>query len=361
VVPEAVRSEKSNRRHSRLRRSRLTSFERALASYQRLTKRTLLELLPQGGPPYLYDLVASYPGRASKGLRAALCFATCAALGGNPRQALNSAVAIELFHNAFLIHDDVQDGSYRRRGEPTLFLEHGVPIAVNVGNATNLLGLRRLMENRGLLGPQCTWKIVEETELMMRRSLEGQALELAWIRDNVCELDVKDYLQMCLKKTSWYSFIYPMRIGGLIAQSGRLEPHQFYTFGWYMGAAFQIQDDVLNLAGAYERYGKEIGGDLWEGKRTLMLIHLLQHCSEPQRSELESFLATPRAKRTSASVRRVYELMLRYGSIEYARSASRHLAGAALLEGLKAFRRVPDSKEKRFILEMVLYVVQRDW
>jgi geranylgeranyl diphosphate synthase type II len=359
-VGEAVQSAAADRVARRSHWHRKT-FERALAKYQKITTRALLRLVPEQGPPYLYDLVPAYPSRASKGLRAALCFATCAALGGNPRQALNSAVAIELFHNGFLIHDDVQDGSYRRRGAATLYRDHGVSIAVNVGNATNLLALRRLMENRSILGPENSWKIVEETELMMRRSLEGQALELAWIRDNVCDLNVADYLQMCLKKTSWYSFIYPMRVGGLIAQSGQLGPNQFFSFGWYMGAAFQIQDDILNLAGTYERYGKEIGGDLWEGKRTLMLIHLLKHCSDYERHNIQRFLASPRAQRTATSVTCIHELMSRYGSIEYARKASRQLAGAALLEGLAAFRDVPDSMEKRFILEMVLYVVDRDW
>jgi geranylgeranyl diphosphate synthase type II len=349
------------RRASHGGRSSALPFERALVQYRKLTKDALLSLVPEEGPPYLYDLVAAYPSRAGKGLRSALCFATCAALGGNPRQALNSAVAIELFHNAFLIHDDVQDGSENRRGAPTLYREHGTAIAINVGNATNLLALSLLMQNRDILGPQTSWRVVQETELMMRRTLEGQALELAWIRDNALDLDVKDYLQMCLKKTSWYSFIYPMRVGALIAQNGQLEPERFCRFGWYMGAAFQIQDDILNLVGEYQKYGKEIGGDLWEGKRTLILIHLLRNCSLQERNELERFLATTRAERSTAAIRRIYSLMERHRSIEYVRRASRQLAGAALLEGLAALRGVPDSPEKRFILEMVLYVVNRDW
>ncbi len=150
------------------------------------------------------------------------------------------------------------------------------------------------MENRGILGAQASWQIVEETERMMTHSLEGQAIELAWIRGNVCDLGVRDYMQMCLKKTSWYSFIYPMRVGALIARPGRLEKDEFCRLGWYFGAAFQIQDDILNLTGDYERYGKEIAGDLWEGKRTLMLIHVLKHCRPQERVRLRRFLARPR-------------------------------------------------------------------
>jgi geranylgeranyl diphosphate synthase, type II len=334
-------------------------FERTLADYRDVTTRALLELIPDHGPPYLYNLVSVYPRRSGKGLRAALCLAACSALGGDVRRALNSAIAIELFHNAFLVHDDVQDGSDSRRGAPTLHMEHGIPVAINVGNATNLLALRCLMENRAILGPKVSWQIMQETERMMKNSLEGQAIEVGWIRNNVCRLRSIDYLRMCLKKTSWYSFLYPLRVGALIAHN-HVEADQFFRFGWYLGAAFQIQDDILNLTGKYRNYGKEIGGDLWEGKRTLMLIHLLQHCSASQRLRLRNFLAQPRGEHAAGDVAWVYQLLERYGSISYARRAARQLAGAALLEGLAAFRGVPDSEHKRFILEMVLYVVNRD-
>jgi geranylgeranyl diphosphate synthase type II len=339
---------------------RFDFFEQTLIRYRDIAVKGLLDLIPEEGPRYLYQLIPVYPSRMGKGLRAALCFATCEAMGGSPRQALNSAIAIELFHNAFLIHDDIQDASEMRRGGPTLYKEHGIGVAVNVGNGTNLMGLQRLISNRSILGPQVSWRIMEETEQMMRLSLEGQAIELGWIRDNACSLRVKDYLKMSLKKTSWYSFIYPMRVGALVAGSRVLGPDAFTRFGWYFGAAFQIQDDLLNLTGSYEKYGKEILGDLWEGKRTLMVIHLLNHCTEKERRNLKRFLGKARDEREQKEVERVFDLMQTYGSLEFARKSARQLAGAALLEAVSAFRGVPDSESKQFILDMVLYVVNRD-
>jgi geranylgeranyl diphosphate synthase type II len=333
-------------------------FERALARYRDRTTRALLAAIPDGGPPHLYDLVSSYPSRGGKGLRGALCLATCEALGGRELNGLNSAVAIELFHNGFLIHDDLQDDSFTRRGAPTMHRHHGAGIAVNVGNATNLLALGRVMDNHRFLGSTAAGLIVEETERMMRHSLEGQAIELGWIHDNVCSLKPRDYLHMCLKKTSWYSFIYPMRVGAIVAE-GRQVPTRFCRFGWYVGAAFQIQDDLLNLTGDYSQYRKEIGGDLREGKRTLMLIRLLALCTPKERRALEQYLETPRTVRTPADVTRVRGLMDRYGTIDFARRASRQLAGAALVEALAAFRAVPDSPAKQFIFELVMYVVNR--
>jgi len=272
---------------------------------------------------------------------------------------LNSAVAVELFHNAFLIHDDIQDESLSRRGADTLYRQHGVGIAVNIGNATNLLALQCILGNRSMLGPQASWLIVQETESMMRQSLEGQAIELGWIRDNVCDLRPRDYLEMCLKKTSWYSFIYPLRIGATVAE-GVQSPNRFCRFGWYLGAAFQIQDDILNLIGKYRKYGKEIGGDLREGKRTLILIHLFNKCSAKEGRSLRGILAKPGSERTSSELEWMYDRIVQYECIEFAKRAARQLAGAAFLEALTAFRGTPDSEYKRFILETALFVISRD-
>lgn len=333
--------------------------EAVLDGYRTLTLDALLAGLPREGPSYLYDLLPSYPRRSGKGLRAALCLATCKALGGSPHRALNTAVAIELFHNAFLVHDDVQDGSESRRGGPTLHAEHGVGIAVNVGNALNLAALGRLLDNHQILGPEVAQAIVAETQEMLRHSLEGQALELAWIRDNACDLTPEDYYRMCLKKTSWYTCIYPCRAGALIAGWGG-DLDRLQRFGWYLGAAFQVQDDLLNLVGSFERYGKEIAGDLWEGKRTLMLIHLLETLDPVERERVRQLLGRPRAERTREEVAWLGERMLTSGSIDYARGCARQLAAAAFAEGLEALAEVPDSPDKRFLLLAALYVVTRE-
>lgn len=333
---------------------------RLLKQYRDLTLEALLGQLPSRSPAYLYDLIPSYPRRPGKGLRAALCLATCKALGGRLDRALNSAAAIELFHNAFLVHDDVQDESESRRGGPTLQAEHGVAIAVNVGNAMNLLALGRLRANREILGPTLAWRILCESEEMMRHSLEGQALEISWIRDNVCELTDDDYYRMCLKKTSWYTCIFPCRVGALVAREGRFDPARLDRFGWYLGAAFQIQDDLLNLVGDYARYGKEISGDLWEGKRTLMVIHLLRILGADDRERVRSFLAKPRRERSAGEVHWLYGLMVEHGSLEFAREAARNLARAALDQGRDALSDIPESEDKRFLLETVRYVIERD-
>lgn len=331
-----------------------------LAKYRDLTLGALLRGLPRDGPSYLWDLLPDYPSRPSKGLRPALCLATCAAVGGDVGRALNTAVAVELFHNAFLIHDDIQDGSEARRGDPTLHSIYGSAIALNVGNATNLLAMQRLRANRELVGGELSWRLFEETETMLRHSLEGQAIELAWIRENVWGLDEADYYRMCLKKTSWYTFLYPCRAGLLLAgvssgNAGRLD-----RYGWYVGAAFQIQDDVLNLAGDYAAYGKEILGDLQEGKRTLMLIELQRVLAGADAERLQTFLAKPRAARADDEVQWVYQRLVENDCIDHARTSAVALAEAAEREIRTALENVQDSPDKEFLLALPRYVISRD-
>lgn len=343
------------------RRERKAMVERWLGDYKRETITALLDFLPTTEPRrYLYDLVPQYPLRAGKGLRPGLCMATCAAFGGARASVLNSAVALELFHNAFLVHDDVEDGSLSRRGLPTLAAEHGLAIAVNVGDAMNVLSIEPLMRNLDVLGPELTWKVFSEIQHMARQSVEGQAMELGWVRDNEVDLVDADYLRMTLKKTCWYTCIHPCRIGALIASRGAIDVDRFNKFGYYMGAAFQIQDDVLNLVADEAKYGKEINGDIWEGKRTLMLIHLLAHASLSERERLRAFLATPRESRRARDVVWVRARMDSYGSIQHARASSQDLAVAALDEFHHAYDDAPLTPEKTFIEGIVLYMIERD-
>jgi geranylgeranyl diphosphate synthase type II len=164
---------------------------------------------------------------------------------------------------------------------------------------------------------------------------------------------------MVLKKTSWYSFIHPVRIGALIARSD-LDLDAFNHFGCFLGTAFQIQDDALNLMGDRNRYGKEIGGDLLEGKRTLILAHLFRQASAHEKDRLRMFLAKPRAQRLPREVAWIYELLRGYGSIEYARNAAREFADGARRELENAFAEATPGSDLNFLRQLLEFMVCRD-
>lgn len=337
------------------------SIASVLECYGEMTRVALCDYLrPQEPRRHLYNLVADYPQRGGRMLRPSLCIATARAFGAEPEDCLRTAVALELLHNAFLVHDDVEDESDERRGRPTLNALYGMPVAVNVGDALTLMGLRAMLDNRERLGPWLSMQLVEETERMVRESIEGQAIELGWRRDNTLHLVEADYLRMVLKKTCWYTTIYPSRAGALIGTRRALSADQFVRFGFFLGAAFQIQDDLLNLRGDPARYGKELTGDIWEGKRTLMLIHLLRSASESERARLGDFLRQSRASRRAEDVEWVLDSMHLYGSLDYAAHVAHSLAGAARHEFELLYAGIPDSADRRFIAALSTWVLRRN-
>ncbi|MGV9798296.1 polyprenyl synthetase family protein [Mycobacterium sp. NPDC003449] len=267
-----------------------------LAACKRACDGELERLYATGrrGTNGLYDLILDYPLRGGKALRPTLSIAICLGLGGRLEAILPTAATLELYHNAFLIHDDIEDESWTRRGAPTLHIDHGIGIAVNVGDAMLSLSLQPLLDNVERIGLGPALRILRAVARMTRRTVEGQAIELDWVRSNEWQLDDADYLAMVELKTSWYSFITPLQVGAIAAGLDADRSAPLEELGRHLGAAFQITDDLLNLRADPEEYGKEIGGDLWEGKRTLMLLRALR-CAEPdERDRAVAILAKRR-------------------------------------------------------------------
>jgi len=335
-----------------------------LTAYGDLARKALLDRMPVEEPQtYLYGPMRDYIKTSGKGLRPALLLATCEAFGGNKDDALIAAAVIELLHNAFLVHDDIEDLSDFRRGRECMHKRIGVPLAINTGDGMQALALRLLRQNLGALGPVAAAHVAEEFDHLLQESIEGQALELGWIRDNRLDVSPADYLNMCLKKTCWYSFIHPMRIGALIARpddvaSGSLNLDDFNAFGFFLGAAFQIQDDVLNLVGSQAKYGKEIGGDIYEGKRTLILGQLGVQADRVEQARLSEFLSRPRQSRSSQDVDWVLARMKHYGCVEYAQAAANDLLDSARQEFEAVFSNTQEVP-RAFLGQFMDYLLER--
>jgi len=332
-----------------------------LEEYGALTREAMTDYLPDWAPgPYLYGPMAEYPRRGGKYMRASLCIATARAFGAAPERAVKAAVAIEMLHNALLIHDDIEDESEERRGQPTLHMMHGLPIALNAGDALAMMSLRPFLDSVREVGPDTVMAMLSDMERMARESAEGQAMELGWRANPAAVVTRDDYLEMVLKKTCWLAAIFPCRIGAMFAPGGHtaLSEDAFIRFGFYFGAAFQIHDDVLNLRGG-EGYGKEACGDLWEAKRTLMLIDVAERLRGQDATRLRDFLAAERADRRAEDVDWLLGEMQACGAIERAYNFSQGLAGAAIHEFNALFADLPDSRDKRFILDLITWTFRR--
>jgi geranylgeranyl diphosphate synthase, type II len=337
------------------------AFADELDRYGAMARRAVHSYLPADGmSEYLRAPAAEYLGRAGKGLRPALCLATCEAFGGTPEQALPSAAALELLHTAFLVHDDVEDDSELRRGEATLHQQYGRALAVNAGDGLAVLALGALRDNEGPLGRRLAARIWSEFDFMARLTVDGQARELGWQRDGRTDLTPDDYLDLIMRKTCWYTTLLPLRVGALIGARGDVDLAAMLRFGFFLGAAFQIRDDILNLVGSPARYGKELLGDLREGKRTLMLIHLLAAAGPRDRAAVAEYLALEPAQRSGEVADRMLAMMLGHGSVAFADEFARGIARSAAVAFEEDLAHMPDSPARRFVRDLVPYMVDRD-
>jgi geranylgeranyl diphosphate synthase type II len=335
--------------------------EERLRTVGRDIRRAMLAAVPDVEPhETLYRLVRSYPSRPGKAIRPALCLSTCRAFGGTEDDALSPAVAIEMLHNAFLVHDDVADGSARRRGRPTLPAEYGTGLALNAGDALAILANQVVRRHARRLDDALADRLLEEFDTMALRTLEGQATELGWQRDAVADLRPEDYLDLIMHKTCWYTTIHPLRVGALLGSRGRADLRPMVRFGFYLGAAFQMQDDLLNLIGDESLYGKEIQGDLREGKRTLVLIHLAAHAMGADRVIVDRYLKCSPAERTPEVIADIRSLIDAYGSIEFTRDYAAGIASSAADAFEAAFAVARPGPDRDFVRALVSYMLDRE-
>jgi geranylgeranyl diphosphate synthase type II len=323
------------------------------------TRAALLRYIEREGGDELYGIAADYPARPAKGMRPALCLATCRAHGGSSESALGAAMAIECLHNAFLVHDDICDGALRRRGQSALHVLHGVPLALTAGDAMAVLALRPLLDDVNALGHELALDVLGEFQHLMQRTVEGQAAELAWRTRSIAELDATAYLRLVLDKTCWYTTIHPCRVGALIGSRGRADLEGIARFGFFLGAVFQIRDDVENVTRCAGAFQKDYGSDIVEGKPTLLLMHLLNTAPAPVCDAVGGLVGQAgecSGAEPEERIEQVVALMERTGSIAYACAFADSLAGAALAEFDAAMGWLPETPDKAFLRSLVLHL-----
>jgi geranylgeranyl diphosphate synthase, type II len=309
--------------------------------------------------PYRY--LNDYPARPGKSLRPVLCLAACGLVGGEIKKALNTAAAIEFLHNSFLIKDDLVDGSDYRRYKETFNRKYGFEFAINGGDALNVVGMTPLIDNLKAIGVRKSLEIIREIHTMAKYSIEGQFMEIHWVKNNVTNLFPNDYLVMAEKKTCWYTCIAPCRTGVIVGAQNVDESNleMITEFARNIGLGFQIRDDILNLTSSFNHYGKETNGDIMEGKRTMMIIHLLNSCTRSERSAVKKILEKKRSKKTTVEVKFIRNLMDKYDSIGFAMDTACRLVqkGKVLLE---EFPLSSNIQWRNFFFDLSDHMVQRN-
>lgn len=328
----------------------MPDIEKLLADKSKLIDAEIAAVFPKHGIANLNDAIWYHLGTGGKRIRPVLAIITCEALGGNSKQALPFAAACEILHNWFLVHDDIEDGDRMRRDKSAVWVKYGLAHGINVGDymAQKVYELILRSKKYGV-SDTVICKLIDAMITTTMKTAEGQAIDLNMRNDD--NPNEKDYMLAVLGKTGYY-FAVPMLGGAIIAGADKKILDKIADFGSKAGPAFQIADDVLDLT---EGKGRgEIGRDIKEGKRSMLVIHCLSKCKQDEKARLIDILNKPPEHTSNEEVAFVKTLFERYGSLDYAKNKAKHLIAEAKVEA----KSLPKELAKSLIL-IADYLIER--
>lgn len=303
-------------------------FEKYLNACADRAGEIINSFIPRGSHPdmetYLYGPLLKYSKNSGKRHRPLICVAACNAVGGEEFRVYSSAAAIEHFHTAALIHDDIADEAELRRGEPCMHLTEGEGLAINAGDLALSIVNGIVMRDPNL-DDSMKVRVALELVGMAQSTVEGQALDIGWARDGRYDITTDDYFAMAMHKTAYYSGAVPLVVGAMVGGASDEVIEGLRSFGLDTGLAFQVQDDLLNLVGTKEAKEKDYRSDITEGKRTLVAVHALHN--SPQNERLIEILSSK--EKNPEILEEAVQIMKDAGSIDYARSYAQDLVSRA--------------------------------
>ncbi len=318
----------------------------AAEKMRRDIEQALAKIVP-AKPASLYDPVRYILGAGGKRVRPLLTGLSAKAAGSGPNTSwISAAVAVELLHTFTLVHDDIMDKAESRRNKPTVHIEYGVDAAILSGDVMIALALQALSRHA-----EHSHELVEEFALGFKRVCEGQAFDKEF--ETRHDISMDDYREMILLKTS--SIFELSAVLGAYAASGRLvEPLR--QFARHTGLAFQMLDDLLDLTADHASFGKTIGGDILEGKRTFLYVEAMDQYSRmtPEEKALMDRIAAHRA--TVLDVPLARNLFEKLGVLATTRSMIQKETERAQ----KALEKVPTQKDRAALVTFSDYLLGRN-
>lgn len=302
---------------------------------------------------YLGNIIEEFLERGGKRLRPYLCFICYKAVGGKDEElAIKISCIPEIIHNGSLIIDDIEDKSDIRRGKPCSYKLYGISLSINAGNFMYFLPFKILREIKAR--KKILVKAYETLIKNMTEIHKGQALDIGWEEHKKMDISIDDYLKMVKYKTGAMART-SAELGALFGGGKKRQIKILGDFGETIGMAFQIQDDILNLAGDIKKYGKEIGGDITEGKRTLMVIHALKKANEQDKNLITGILN--KHTKDEDEIKQAIEIIKKYKSIKYASRFAKRIVEKAKKKIAKS---IPEGEYKEKLKEIADYVIKRE-
>ena len=250
------------------------------SQYIDLIQEELKKLDIPESPSNLYAPISYFLNLKGKKIRPILTLLSAELFGENIEQAKHAALAIEIFHNFTLIHDDIMDEAPLRRGKPTVHEKWNTNIAILSGDVLMI----KAYEQLALCPPDVLPDLITLFNKTAIEVCEGQQMDMDFETREL--VNQEEYIQMIKLKTS-VLLGCALEMGAILANSSQRNKSEIYHFGVNIGLAFQIQDDLLDLYGYGEKVGKQVGGDILANKNTLLRIMAQSHADEEQLKELK--------------------------------------------------------------------------
>ncbi len=304
-------------------------------------------------PEILYEASRHLVLAGGKRLRPFLTMKACEAVGGDARDAVPFAAALEILHNFTLVHDDVMDNDSVRRGAPTVHTKWGVPMAICAGDLLFAKVFEAMVNHapEGMSARRVNICVSKATEATIELC-EGQVLDVSF--PNTGDVSEEDYIAMVGGKTGAL-FRACAEVGAIVGGGKTRQVNALGRFAYEAGIAFQIMDDYLGATADEKTLGKPVGSDIREGKKTLIMIHALRKAKPRQRDKILSVLGKHSA--TPAEIAEVNKILVEIGSLDYAlKKGERYIASAK-----KRFYALPDTQAKKDLLALVDYFTARKY
>lgn len=353
-------------------------MQEVLDEWRPIVESTLAELLPReideaylreffGPASFRYDTRAIQGAladpvwdlldRGGKRWRPIVCLLFLDGFGVTALEYVEYACIPEILHNGTIIVDDVEDGAEMRRGDQALHHRYGTDVALNAGNALYFLPLKILAHNPADLDQERRLTLYDMLMHELNRTHLGQGMDICWHNNPEITIEEAHYLEMCACKTGCLGRM-TARIATIIAEQSPEIEDAAATYAEEMSVAFQIGDDVLDIKHTLDQagdFGKAFGNDIQEGKKTLMVLHSMDHGSAPDAERLAEILRAEQNSREE--IMEAIDIMQSTGSISYATERARSFAEQARsrLDGIGL-----SSKRRDELAAFADYVVERD-
>ncbi|MBL4668905.1 MAG: polyprenyl synthetase family protein [Flavobacteriales bacterium] len=260
-------------------------MHKVISFYINLINETLKERVVKKEPANLYEPIDYTLKLGGKRIRPALLMLANNLFDGNDKTALNSALAIEIFHNFTLLHDDIMDEAPLRRGKPSVYKKWNTNVAILSGDVM-LIESIQLLSKKNHPNLHQVLSIFNTTAIQV---CEGQQLDMDF--EELPNVSIDDYLKMIELKTA-VLLGASLKIGAVISHASSDNSHHIYEFGKNLGIAFQLMDDILDLYGDPEKVGKRIGGDVISNKKTYLLLKAQELATGKAKKDLEFCLSS---------------------------------------------------------------------